>query len=146
MHVPRASLPGPCRVPPFNGNISTSIFSGSKSSAMVEGLEVVIKYKGAKHKQVASLTLSHSAETAILKKDLAHLRVHAPSQKNVKRVGGSFILQWPTAGTSHKPDEVPVRDITKTPRSIHPNFLRPCLVCVSVKGLAVYSMVKTMQR
>ncbi|KAF9235485.1 hypothetical protein BU15DRAFT_64838 [Melanogaster broomeanus] len=78
---------------------------------MVEGLEVVIKYKDVKHKQVASPTLSHSAETAILKKDLAHLRVHAPSYKNVQR--------WPTAGTSHKVDE-------GHPDSLYTRWLKLC--------------------
>ncbi|KAH0828726.1 hypothetical protein J3R83DRAFT_3137 [Lanmaoa asiatica] len=68
---------------------------------MTEGLEVIIKYRGAKYNQVASPATT-SSEFAILKKDLAHLRVHSPSQKNVRRVNGSFILHWPTAGTSPK--------------------------------------------
>ncbi|KAG8221484.1 hypothetical protein J3R82DRAFT_1697 [Butyriboletus roseoflavus] len=68
---------------------------------MGEGLEVIIKYRGAKYNQVAS-PISSSSELAILKKDLAHLRVHSPSQKNVRRVNGSFILHWPMAGTSPK--------------------------------------------
>lgn len=75
---------------------------------MVEGLEVVIKYRGAKHNKVAA-PATPSAEFAILKKDLAHLRVHSPSQKNVRRVNGSFILHWPMAGTSPKVEGLAVR-------------------------------------
>ena len=75
---------------------------------MAEGLEVIIKYRGAKYNQVAS-PASSSSEFAILKKDLAHLRVHSPSQKNVRRVNGSFILHWPTAGTSPKVAGLAVR-------------------------------------
>ncbi|KAF9223113.1 hypothetical protein BS17DRAFT_818008 [Gyrodon lividus] len=81
---------------------------------MAEGLEVVIKYKDAKYQKVASTTLSHNAEIAILKKDLARLRVHSPSQKNVRRVDGSFVLHWPTAGTSPRSEEVNVPDTLYT--------------------------------
>ncbi|KAF8838178.1 hypothetical protein BDN67DRAFT_1013282 [Paxillus ammoniavirescens] len=81
---------------------------------MAGGLEVVIKYKDAKYQQVASPTLSHNAEIAILKKDLAHLRVHSPSQKNVRRVDGSFVMHWPSAGTSLKVDEASVPDTLYT--------------------------------
>ncbi|KAF8444021.1 hypothetical protein L210DRAFT_948411 [Boletus edulis BED1] len=66
---------------------------------MAEGLEVTIQYRGAKCIQVAA-PATPSSEFAILKKDLAHLRVHSPSQRNVRRVNGSFILHWPSAGTS----------------------------------------------
>jgi hypothetical protein len=69
--------------------------------AMAEGLQVIIKYRGAKSNRIAS-PATPSSEFAILKKDLAHLRVHSPSYKNVRRVDGSFILHWPTAGTSPK--------------------------------------------
>jgi hypothetical protein len=100
---------------------------------MTEGLEVVIKYKDAKYQQVASPTLTHNAEIAILKKDLAHLRVHSPSQKNVRRVDGSFVLHWPSAGTSLKVDEVsvPVRDNTGIFRWTRPNTT-PSPSCVPI--------------
>lgn len=77
---------------------------------MVEGFEVVIKYRGAKYNKVAS-PATPSAEFAILKKDLAHLRVHSPSQKNVRRLSGSFILHWPTAGISPKVEGLTVRGL-----------------------------------
>ena len=79
---------------------------------MAEGLEVVIKYRGAKYNKVAS-PATVSAEFAILKKDLAHLRVHSPSQKNVRRVNGSFILHWPAAGTSPKVERLTVRGLLR---------------------------------
>jgi len=73
--------------------------TASSFSAMVEGLEVVIRYHGAKYDRVA-FPKSDSSEFAILKKDLAHLRVHSPSQKNVRRVNGSFVLHWPNASVA----------------------------------------------
>ena len=82
--------------------------TASSFDAMAEGLQVIIKYHGAKHNRIASPATS-SSEFAILKKDLAHLRVHSPSQKNVHRVDGSFILHWPTAGTSPKVAGLAVR-------------------------------------
>lgn len=65
---------------------------------MGKGLEVTIMYRGTKYDQVAAATIP-SSESAILKKDLTYLRVHSPSQENVRRVDGSFVLNWPTAGT-----------------------------------------------
>lgn len=85
---------------------------------MAEGLEVVIKYRGAKYHQVAS-PATPSSEFAILKKDLAHLRVHSPSQKNVRRVNGSFILHWPAAGTSTKVVGLAVRVALLPFRGVH---------------------------
>lgn len=76
--------------------------------AMAEGLQVIIKYRGTKYDRIASPEMS-SSEFAILKKDLAHLRVHSPSYKNVQRVDGSFILHWPAAGTSSKVAGLAVR-------------------------------------
>lgn len=82
--------------------------TASSFDAMVEGLEVTIKYRGEKYNQVASPATPSSA-FAILKKDLAHLRVHSPSQRNVQCANGSFILHWPTAGTSPKVAVLAVR-------------------------------------
>jgi len=85
---------------------------------MAEGLEVTIKYRGEKYNQVAS-PATPSSGFAILKKDLAHLRVHSPSQRNVQRANGSFILHWPTAGTSPKVAGLAVRGTVPVCRCVH---------------------------
>ncbi|KAH7890521.1 hypothetical protein F5I97DRAFT_1922978 [Phlebopus sp. FC_14] len=86
---------------------SPKLLKFTENVDMVAGLEVTIKYKGPKYFHVASSSLSHRAEVAILKKDLSYLRVHPPSQKNVRRVDGAFVLRWPTASTGILGSNVP---------------------------------------
>ena len=109
---------------------------------MVEGLEVTIRYHGAKYDQVAAATIA-SSELAILKKDLTHLRVHSPSQKNFRRVNGSFILHWPAPSTSPSPKVVGLAVRGHWSNIVVLIMLMPVPCCVDL-GFTACAMVQIM--